>query len=672
MKKINFEIQDLINEANFFIKIKNYKSALKVLEKISRFTNNKSDVYYDMGNIYLDLNENSQSIKYFELSINENRKNLKSYINLAYVLELEGKLEDARKIYKSALEVDFNNKLAHYNLSLILTKLKQYKDALISINNAIELDSYDSGAYNHKGNIERLNGNVNNAIICYENAIKLDNKNWLAYFNCAVILKDQKKLNKALKYLKIANEINDKDIEILFELGMMYRELCLPVLAKKTFKDSLKINKDYILSKWGYALAEVIPIKNKKFDLEEKNNIIMNLKKISNELDLVNNENNWQSVGAVPSFYIAYNNINNKEILEEYGNLCIKMMNKKFNIINNNKLNNNKIKIGIISEHIKNHSVWNAITKGMIGNINKEKFELHIYKLSNVNDDDEETEFAVNNSDLLYQYNENFEDLLNTLIYNNLDYIIYPEIGMHQLTIQLASLRIAKYQIAMWGHPETSGLKTIDFFLSAKYFEDSNSVNNYSEKLVLMPNLGTFYYKKKFIRNEINVDSRNKLIKNLEKLNSKKLIICPGTLYKYLPEFDYIFIEISKKIKNSVFIFFNIQEEWKEILYNRLNILFIKDKINIDEFIYFFDFLDTDNFNILLEKSTLYLDTIGFSGFNTAVTALENSLPILTVNGKYLRSRLAAGLLRKINLNQLVCESVSEYIDKAILIINNY
>jgi predicted O-linked N-acetylglucosamine transferase (SPINDLY family) len=148
----------------------------------------------------------------------------------------------------------------------------------------------------------------------------------------------------------------------------------------------------------------------------------------------------------------------------------------------NSQIKNKKIQIGIVGEQIYDHSVWNAITKGIVLNINKELFEINIFKLGKKNDD--ETALAKINSNTFIDVLNTLEEWCKTISSQNLDILIYPEIGIHPMTIQLASMRLAPIQIASWGHPETTGLPTIDYFISAELFEDGNSVNNYSEKLI--------------------------------------------------------------------------------------------------------------------------------------------------------------------------------------------
>jgi predicted O-linked N-acetylglucosamine transferase (SPINDLY family) len=76
------------------------------------------------------------------------------------------------------------------------------------------------------------------------------------------------------------------------------------------------------------------------------------------------------------------------------------------------------------------------------------------------------------------------------------DVLVYCEIGM-QLKAQIISYaRLAPIQVNTWGHSETSGIDTIDYFVSSKYFEieESKAQTHYSEKLFLMSSLSTYYY----------------------------------------------------------------------------------------------------------------------------------------------------------------------------------
>src|SRR5262249_58393548 len=71
--------------------------------------------------------------------------------------------------------------------------------------------------------------------------------------------------------------------------------------------------------------------------------------------------------------------------------------------------------------------------------------------------------------------------------------LIYPEIGMGPVAAQLAAQRLAPAQCNFAGHPETSGYPTLDYFLSSELMEPPDGQQHYTERLVRLPNMSTYY-----------------------------------------------------------------------------------------------------------------------------------------------------------------------------------
>jgi predicted O-linked N-acetylglucosamine transferase (SPINDLY family) len=76
---------------------------------------------------------------------------------------------------------------------------------------------------------------------------------------------------------------------------------------------------------------------------------------------------------------------------------------------------------------------------------------------------------------------------------DTLDVLVYLELGMHAVSFALAALRLAPVQCAAWGHPTTTGHPTIDYYLSAAAMEPPDAAAHYSERLILLPGIGTQY-----------------------------------------------------------------------------------------------------------------------------------------------------------------------------------
>ena len=129
-----------------------------------------------------------------------------------------------------------------------------------------------------------------------------------------------------------------------------------------------------------------------------------------------------------------------------------------------------------------------------------------------------------------------------------LDALIFPEIGMNDITLGLASLRLCPYQLAAWGHPETSGLPTIDGFLSADRLEPPEAQEHYCERLLRLPNLGVHYEPHHVPSSPVDFTSLG--------LRGGPLFVCAGVPFKYAPQHDRIFVEIARRLGPSRFLFF--------------------------------------------------------------------------------------------------------------------
>src|SRR5262249_24019798 len=137
---------------------------------------------------------------------------------------------------------------------------------------------------------------------------------------------------------------------------------------------------------------------------------------------------------------------------------------------------------------VRDHSVWVALTKGWVAHLDRGLFDVHIFHLGRRTD--RETEFAKSVATYTSLLDRSLRSCCEAILAEEPDVLIYPEVGMDMAGIKLASMRLGPVQIASWGHPETTGMPTIDYYLSAELLEPPNAQENYTEQLVLLPNLG--------------------------------------------------------------------------------------------------------------------------------------------------------------------------------------
>jgi predicted O-linked N-acetylglucosamine transferase (SPINDLY family) len=239
------------------------------------------------------------------------------------------------------------------------------------------------------------------------------------------------------------------------------------------------------------------------------------------------------------------------------------------------------------------------------------------------------------------------------------DVLIYPEVGMDPMTLRLASLRLASHQAVAWGHPETSGLPTIDYYLSAEALEPADAQAYYCEQLVRLPNLGCYYEPVESYPAPLD-------LAQLGIRPDRAVLVCPGTPFKYAPEHDQILVEIVRRLPPCQLVFFEPPAPFlARKLRERLTSVFGSAGLRSEDSLIWIPWLAPPAFCGLLRQATLCLDTIGFSGFNTAMQALEQDLPVVAYEGRFLRGRLASGLMRHMGLPDLVARNPGEYVELA-------
>ena len=63
------------------------------------------------------------------------------------------------------------------------------------------------------------------------------------------------------------------------------------------------------------------------------------------------------------------------------------------------------------------------------------------------------------------------------------------------MSYALAFSRLAPVQCVTWGHPVTTGIPTLDYFISSDLLEADGAEDHYTERLVRLKTLPIYYYR---------------------------------------------------------------------------------------------------------------------------------------------------------------------------------
>ncbi|MEP6505277.1 MAG: tetratricopeptide repeat protein, partial [Betaproteobacteria bacterium] len=372
-------------------------------------------------------------------------------------------------------------------------------------------------------------------------------------------------------------------------------------------------------------------------------------------------------VGAAQPFYIAYQAVNNVAPLSSYGRLCATLMAQwqaaRPPVQQLPAATSGRVRVGIVSSQVFAHSVWQAIVRGWVEEIDRERFDIVVFHLGQTHDD--ETAIAQARAQAFVAGPRGLDEWVAAIRDARLDVLLYPELGMDALTPRLAALRLAPVQATTWGHPETTGLPTLDYYLSAERFEGDASDAHYSEALVRLPGLGCCVAPAAVRPSQQAADVT---FESLGVRADATLFVCGGTPFKYTPEHDAVLVRIAQQVPSAQFLFFRnaVAAPLSERLMARLAAAFKAAGLDPAAHLVLAPWLERARFFGVLTRAHVFLDTLGFSGFNTVMQAVECGLAVVTQRGEFMRGRLGSGILEHLGLDDLVAADDDAYVALAV------
>jgi predicted O-linked N-acetylglucosamine transferase (SPINDLY family) len=489
--------------------------------------------------------------------------------------------------------------------------------------------------------------------------ILLDNKDFDSIKLLLINLLDQNRFNEILEIIynldKITEEKYKNDIlDLFYEITSKLLIVGDLEINQKFYKKYLSLDeKNLQIYLESLFLVSSINIDNAKFN-SSRSKFQENLENI-NDLEI----NNYQSKDQFPritTFYLSYNDENNLPIFKKFTQNISKLypeLNVQLNLKYSSSVS--KIRIGFVSEFLTDHTIGKLFSS-LILDLDANKFDVTVFHSSKTKKGyiKKLIDLKVRTVNLPLL----LKDKIKVFENEKLDIVFYTDIGMSGDLYYLTFYRLAKFQINTWGHPETSGNNNIDYFLSNEMSESHDSSKYYSEKLIKFKNFNIYCDVPKFN----NKDFKYNFPQN------NNIYFCPQTIFKLAPDFD----EVLKGIINSdqkalIFFIKDFYHYQYKIFLQRLK----NKKIDLDKIV-FLDRLSQNEFIYLCGKSDVLLDPLYFGAGNSFMETFLYPAPLVTCPGTFLRSRLALGLYKQLNIQDApICKSTEDYVFKAVELANN-
>ena len=638
----------------------NAAEALRKLETAIKGAPTDARLMTACGRAYLAVGRHAAAEGAFERALQLAPNSAEPRLHMARMALQAGQHAKAKQLLQVAVEYEPALADAQLLLGNVFLALGDAGAAGRHYRLALAADDLLADAHANLGAVLKDSGDFDGAALHLERALQLKPELAPASFNLAMVRLNQNQWEDVAMLLHASLRHDPKQADAWYWLGNALMRQGDAGAARDAYSSALGLDRKFVRARWGLAMAQLPAVP--KTDDEQRagvQNFAREFKKLHNWVNMHRPADAYQAVGAQQPYYLAYVPQNHRAALREYGLLSTQLMASwagGAGLAAPMVGRGAKRKIGIVCAHICSHSVWHAIVRGWVEHLDAGSFELHL--LHTGHQVDAETQWAARRVRRLHHGLGDWTAWAKAISSERFDVLVYPEIGMDSTTMRLSALRLAPMQLAGWGHPITTGLPTMDGFVSAQAFEPAGAEEHYTEHLFALPRLGCCYQPFGTQPAPVNLAAWGIH-------TGESVLVCAGTPFKYAPANDVLLVEIARRCAPCKLVFFRAAPvALADLLEQRLRRAFAVAGADFDASVRFIPWQSQAAFFGLLDQAQVVLDSIGFSGFNTAMQAVERAVPIVAWEGAFLRGRFASGILQSMGMGELVADTADAYVEK--------
>ena len=611
----------------------------------------------NLGNAYIAAQLWVEAETCFRRALEWKPDYTEAHYNLGSALRAQGKFEDAVASYRQALTHRPHHAETYLNLSNALQAQGRLEEAAEACRQALTLKPNLASAHNNLGNLYIAQEQFEAALNAYAQAIALKPNFAEAHHNRGLAALKLGRPDEAVTACQQAVSFKPDYVAAHVVLGNALRDIGRKEPADLAYQRAVTLDPDSGEARLGWAVAAIPLVPESVIDAGQAVEHFLARLSTLTHWSRANPGKLGEAVGTVQPFYLAYRPEDVTSALSRYGDLVSAEASAYWKPDFVTPPRRDRIRVAIVTGQIKRHPVWEVISRGLIEHLDRERFEIFLYHTGATLN--AETAWAGAQVADLVHGPKPIKQWIAAIASAQPEAIFYPEIGMDSTTCTLAALRLAPLQIASWGHPVTTGLPTIDWFLSGQLLESAQGQQHYREKLLTLPGTGVCTSFAPVQHESWGGPARGDGV--------VRFALCQQPL-KFDPRDDRLLARLAKAVGRCEFwLATPANMPWSAVkLRARLANAFRAEGLDPDRYLRSTPWLPREQFLSFLDGMDIYLDCPAFSGYTTAWQALNCGLPIITLEGHFLRQRLAAGLLRQVGVTDGIAATEDDYLATAI------
>lgn len=316
-----------------------------------------------------------------------------------------------------------------------------------------------------------------------------------------------------------------------------------------------------------------------------------------------------------------------------------------------------RIRVGFASSFLYDHSIGHT-TRGFLERLDRARFEAFAIRIPPWRDDAIAAAIDAA-SDRVARLPASLAAMREAIAALELDVLFYQDIGMEPVSYFLAFARLAPVQCTSFGHPDTTGVDTIDAFVSGALIERAGTPElDYRERLYRIDDAAVLAW-----YHPPAPPARPRTRAELGFGDGERVYVCPQALFKLHPRMDRLFARVLEGDARATIVLIAAGEPaWREALERR----HARTLGALASRVRFVPRMAHDDYLSLLLASDVALDSLPFNGMNTTLEAFAMGLPVVTLPTPLQRGRHTAGMYARMGLERYVAQDEDRYVELAL------
>lgn len=613
-----------------------------------------AEAFGRIGLLFQDQRRFDDALRAYHIALAIEPRDFVAAYNAGLIYMTRRESSTASALLQRAVQNDPRSAPAWSQLGVSRSRLGEWLEAEAALRHAIALDPNWADAHKQLGCCYGTQGRIGAALDCFRATVRLAPQDAETYNFMGVAYNTLNQLRDAASALETAVRLNDQLGDAHANLGLTLAELGQTARAEAQLDRALQLG-----ARGGVRVRRAIlspPIVESAAAIDTiRAQITRRLEELIAAPPRIDDP--VTEIGKT-LFYPAYHGRNDRDLQRLLATAVMRAA-PSVNFVAPHAQRprapspQHKIRVAFVSQYFHHHSI--GLHYGsLIRALPRDRLHVSVVRFGPAPDSTAREISAA--ADETLEVRPILSEAQRAIAERQYDVLCYTDLGMDPLTYYLAFARLARMQCVLPGHPVTTGIPTIDVYLSSVGMESENAQDHYSERLVQFEHLPTT-----MTPPEVARPARSRAEFGLS--DDVHLYACPQMPFKVHPDFDLLAGEILRGDPlGRLVLFQDPQQVWGPLLLDRVR----RQIPDVADRVLMLPRFAPSEFYQLLPLLDVVLDSPHFNGGTTSLQCLSLGVPIVTWAGEFMRGRTTQGLYRALNLHDLVARTAGEYVQLAL------